>query len=101
MTHIPIPGQITTPAPEIIEKTLHTLEYKLKLTVGIVLPASLFRQRSYKKQITNAVNNFHNQNSDSNDLLKYYEFGTDNIIMSTMPPSSSPTSEWMILKKKI
>ncbi|XP_047737425.1 glutamate receptor ionotropic, NMDA 2B, partial [Hyalella azteca] len=63
---------------------------RLPLTVGIVLPASLFRKRKYLHEVRMAVDRFRDENKNS-DLLKYYDFTPDKVIMSTLPPSSSPT----------
>ncbi|XP_076049036.1 glutamate receptor ionotropic, NMDA 2B-like [Oratosquilla oratoria] len=76
--HVPVTGYLDPPAPE-----------RTRVTVGVVLPKSTFRQRFYEKEIKLTISEIR-RNADL-QLTEMYDFNYKDIIISNMQASSSPT----------
>ncbi|MPC72411.1 hypothetical protein E2C01_066715 [Portunus trituberculatus] len=66
---------------------------KKNLSIGVVLPHSTFQRRRYEKAIKEALFNMQ-RDPILHETFRHYHFTYDEVVLSTMHHSSSPTSEY-------
>lgn len=65
-------------------------EERVRLSVGMVVPYSMFQQRDYQRAIYNVINILEKKKGGVRDFFKRYTLYTDDVKLTMLPVAPSP-----------
>ncbi|KAL1129035.1 hypothetical protein AAG570_013567 [Ranatra chinensis] len=96
----PPPHQQQTPRQHQNTTAAPQHQHKKNLTIGLLLPKTMFGVRGYNRAINEAVNSLHRSKGPKLEFLKHYTFTPHQVRSEMMLLTPSPTGVWSLLVYK-